>query len=214
MIASTFLNTKDRIAEQERIAQAKALLEVISVERHNNSMLDDNLAIGPEPELGLKSEQKIFIARNDSELVGFIFPAVAPDGYSGNIKLIVGVYVDGSVAGVRVLGHNETPGLGDKVDLKISDWILSFNGKSLGNPVAELWKVKKDKGIFDQFTGATITPRAVTNAVYKILNYYAVHKTQILAASKAQQTTGDADTNSPDMSSSDVGDAEAINNGG
>ena len=213
MIASTFLNTKDRIAEQERIAQAKALLEVISVERHNNSMLDDNLAIGPEPELGLKSEQKIFIARNDSELVGFIFPAVAPDGYSGNIKLIVGVYVDGSVAGVRVLGHNETPGLGDKVDLKISDWILSFNGKSLGNPVAELWKVKKDKGIFDQFTGATITPRAVTNAVYKTLNYYAVHKTEILAASKAQQMTGDAGTNSPNISSSDISDAEAINNG-
>jgi electron transport complex protein RnfG len=214
MIASTFLTTKDRIAEQERIAQAKALLEVISLERHNNSMLDDSLPIGPEPELGLKSEQKIFIARNDGELVGFIFPTVAPDGYSGNIKLIVGIYVDGSVAGVRVLGHNETPGLGDKVDLKISDWILSFNGKSLGNPVAELWKVKKDKGIFDQFTGATITPRAVTNAVYKTLNYYAVHKTEILAASKAQQTTGDAGTNSPDISSSDISDAEAINNGG
>jgi electron transport complex protein RnfG len=209
MIASTFLTTKDRIAEQERIAQAKALLEVISLERHNNSMLDNSLAIGPEPELGLKGEQKIFIARNDDELVGFIFPVVAPDGYSGNIKLIVGVNVDGSVAGVRALSHNETPGLGDKVDLKKSDWILSFNGKSLGNPVAELWKVKKDKGVFDQFTGATITPRAVTNAVYKTLNYYAVHKAKILAASQAQQTTGDAGTNSPDIS-----DAEVINNGG
>lgn len=213
MIASTFLTTKDRIAEQERIAQAKALLEVISLERHNNSMLDDSLAIGPEPELGLKIEQKIFIARKDGELVGFIFPVVAPDGYSGDVKLIVGVNVDGSVAGVRALSHNETPGLGDKVDLKKSDWILSFYGKSLGNPVAELWKVKKDKGIFDQFTGATITPRAVTNAVYKALNYYAVHKTEILAASQTQQTTGDADTNSPDISSSDASNTEAINNG-
>jgi electron transport complex protein RnfG len=223
MIASTFLTTKDRIAEQERIAQAKALLEVISVDQHNNSMLDDYLAIGPEAELGLKSEQKVFIGRKDSELVGFIFPAIAPDGYSGNIKLIIGIYVDGSVAGVRVLGHNETPGLGDKVDLKISDWILSFNGKSLGNPVAELWKVKKDKGIFDQFTGATITPRAITNAVYKTLNYYAVNKAKLLAASKVQKTVGDigannstinnADIISSDSSGSNMSSLEASNNG-
>jgi electron transport complex protein RnfG len=223
MIASTFLNTKDRIAEQERIAQAKALLEVIPLERHNNSMLDDSLAIGPELELGLKNEQKIFVARNDEALVGFIFPVVAPDGYSGNIKLIVGINIDGSVAGVRALSHNETPGLGDKVDLKKSDWILSFDGKSLGNPVAELWKVKKDKGIFDQFTGATITPRAVTNAVYKTLNYFAVHKADILAASKVnlnkdntaidEASISKADISAAGINNSDIGSTEANNNG-
>ncbi len=187
MIASTFLGTKDLIAEQERIARAKALLEVIPVERHDNSMLDDTIAIGPEPALGLKKQQHIFVAKRGTKVIGFIFPVVAPDGYSGDISMIVGVNLDGTVAGVRVLTHAETPGLGDKVELKKSDWIMSFNAKSLTNPKPEKWKVKKDKGVFDQFTGATITPRAVTNAVYKTLTYYAKHQQALLNASHANQ---------------------------
>ena len=183
MIASVFLTTKDKIAEQERIARAKALLEIFPADTHNNTLLDDTLTIGPQAELGLKTQQKLFIARHDDKLVGFIFPVVAPDGYSGKIKLIVGVTIDGTVAGVRVLTHNETPGLGDKIELKKSNWILSFTDKSLVNPGADGWKVKKDNGLFDQFTGATITPRAIINAVYRTLKYFSSHKNDLIAAS-------------------------------
>ena len=108
------------------------------------------------------------------------------------IKVITGVNVDGTVAGVRILAHNETPGLGDKVDLKKSDWVLGFNGKSLQNPKPEQWKVKKDRGVFDQFTGATITPRAVTQAVYNSLEYYQANK-KALSKYSDPATTEDPD---------------------
>jgi electron transport complex protein RnfG len=183
IIAGTYLGTRDRIVEAQRQAQEKALLEIIPLQRHNNAMLDDSIAVGPlAVGLGLRSEKNIYVARQDGTAIAVILPVTAPDGYSGAIDLIVGINGDGSVAGVRALAHKETPGLGDKVDLKKSDWILSFNGKSLDNPLAEKWKVKKDKGEFDQFTGATITPRAVTNAVRRSLEYFHAHRAQLLAS--------------------------------
>ena len=100
-----------------------------------------------------------------------IIPVTAPVGYSGTIEMIVGVNVDGSVAGVRILSHKETPGLGDKVDIKKSPWVLDFDGRSLTNPTPDGWAVKKDRGVFDQFTGATITPRAVVAATRRALEY-------------------------------------------
>lgn len=119
IIAGTYLGTRERIAEQQRKAAEKALLEIVPAARHNNSMLDDSLPVDTSATgLGLRSAQKIFIARQDGEMVAIILPAIAPDGYSGEIKLIVGVNRDGTVAGVRVLTHRETPGLGDKIDLK------------------------------------------------------------------------------------------------
>ena len=117
-------------------------------------------------------------------------PATAPDGYSGNIDIITGVYRNGEVAGVRVVSHQETPGLGDKIELKKSDWVLAFNGKSLGAPSYERWTVKKDKGVFDQLTGATITPRAVTKAVRNTLDYYRNNKADLLAKAALQANTG------------------------
>jgi electron transport complex protein RnfG len=103
--------------------------------------------------------------------VAAIIPATARDGYSGDIELIVGVNADGTVAGVRVLSHKETPGLGDAVDLKKSNWILGFDGRSLSDPEPARWAVKKDKGVFDSFTGATITPRAVVSTTRRVLEY-------------------------------------------
>jgi len=113
--------------------------------------------------------------------------------------MIVGINLDGSVAGVRVLSHSETPGLGDKVELKKSPWVLSFDGKSLGSPPAARWKVKKDKGDFDQFTGATITPRAVVAQVARALHYFGEDKKRIIkaSASSAQALAG-TDTASAD----------------
>jgi electron transport complex protein RnfG len=97
---------------------------------------------------------------------------VAKDGYSGDISLLVGIDFDGIIQGVRTIEHKETPGLGDKVDHKKSPWIDSFIGKSLSNTPLDGWAVTKDGGVFDGFTGATITPRAVVNAVHQGLLYH------------------------------------------
>lgn len=178
ILAGTQAGTADRIAAAEREAAQKALLEIVPLERHNNDLLVDTLTIAPQywAGLGLKNGGDIHIARDNGEAVAAIIPAVAPDGYSGDIKLIIGINADGSLAGVRALTHTETPGLGDKVDLKKSDWILGFNGKSLVNPDVKKWAVKKDGGEFDQFTGATITPRAVVNQVKRTLEFFAQTK--------------------------------------
>ncbi len=172
LIASTYLLTREDIAEQKRRAEEKALLEIVPRERHDNSMLDDTLRVGPDtPGLSLNNEKHIYLARQNGRVISAVIPAIAPDGYTGDIELIVGVNRDGSIAGVRALSHRETPGLGDKVDLKKSDWILGFNGKSLTNPKLPGWAVRRDKGVFDQFTGATITPRAVVAATLRVLQY-------------------------------------------
>lgn len=172
LIAGTFLLTKDRIAVEQRKAEEKALLEIIPTNRHNNSMLDDTISVDASTQgLDLRAAKHVYLASKDGVAVAAIIPVTATDGYSGDINLIVGVNIDGSVAGVRVLSHRETPGLGDKVDLKKSDWVLGFNGRSLANPQLSKWAVKKDKGEFDQFTGATITPRAVVAATRRALQY-------------------------------------------
>lgn len=172
LIVGTSLVTRDDIAREIRRAEEKALLEIVPRERHDNSMLDDTFPVGPQSEgLGLREPKTGYIARKDGKAVAVILPVTAPDGYSGDIELIVGINRDGSVAGVRTLSHKETPGLGDKVDLRKSRWILGFDGRALGNPALPGWAVKKDRGVFDQFTGATITPRAVVAAVLRALQF-------------------------------------------
>ena len=187
IIAGTYLGTRDLISAEQRKAEEKALLEIVPLERHDNSMLDDFLEVGSTAAgLGLSSDKKIYVARSKGAVVAVILPATAPDGYTGDIDLIIGVNADGTIAGVRTLTHKETPGLGDKVDLKKSDWILGFNGKSLQEPAPELWAVKKDKGVFDQFTGATITPRAVTAAVKRSLEYFDNNRAELLRSNSAE----------------------------
>lgn len=179
-IATTYQNTKDAIAEQERLAQARALLEIMPEDTHNNDMLQDVVALVDSQALGLRSKQTAHLAKIDNATVAVLLPVTARDGYSGDIQLLVGIRSDGQIAGVRVVQHNETPGLGDKVELKKSKWILSFNNTSLNNPSLEAWTVKKDGGHFDSFTGATITPRAVTKAVKNALVYFAEHRDQLI----------------------------------
>ena len=182
IIAGTYLGTRERVAAEQRKAKERALLEIIAPESHDNSMLDDTLMVGPEASgLNLRGQKEIFIARRGEAAVAVILPAIAPDGYSGEIELIVGVNADGTIAGSRVLAHRETPGLGDKVDIKKSNWILGFDGRSLQNPKADRWTVKKDQGVFDQFTGATITPRAVIAAVKRSLDYFEENRERLLA---------------------------------
>lgn len=181
ILAYTNLSTKDRIAEQIRIAKEKALLEIVPEERHDNEMLDDIFTLSSTlaKKLNLKEETNAFIAKYKNKPQTIIFPGVAPEGYSGPISVIVGINLDGTVAGVRVTDHKETPGLGDGITLKKSNWILDFNGKSLQSPPPEKWRVKKDHGVFDQFTGATITPRAVVKQVKNTLEFFEQHKSDI-----------------------------------
>lgn len=173
LIAFTFQQTKDKIAEQERRAAQQALFQIVPQTRHNNDLLNNTTPLSSKAveQFNLPEGTQIHVAKKDEQIIAYIVPAIAPDGYSGNIKLIVGVNIDGTIAGVRILRHRETPGLGDKVDLNKSSWILGFNGKSLSNPAPDQWKVKKDGGEFDQFTGATITPRAVVKQVKAVLEY-------------------------------------------
>ena len=192
LIAGTYLLTKDRIALEKRKAEEKALLEIIPRERHDNSMLDETIMVGPAtPGLGLREEKRIYIARQGDRVIAAIIPATAPDGYTGEIDLVVGVNSDGTIAGVRALSHKETPGLGDKVDSKKSDWVLGFNGRSLQDPTLPGWAVKKDKGVFDQFTGATITPRAVVAATLRVLQYAEANRATLFNDRVQQRTEGE-----------------------
>lgn len=200
LLAGTNLATKDKIAESQRRSAQKALLEIIPEERHDNDILTDTLSIPQHywSTLGLKKGGELHLAREDGAVFAIIVPAVAPDGYSGAINMIVGINLNGDVAGVRVLNHSETPGLGDKVELKKSPWVLSFDGKSLGAPPLVRWKVKKDKGDFDQFTGATITPRAVVAQVASTLHYFSEDKNRILKASRIKNSSN-AETNNAEQ---------------
>lgn len=163
MTAAIHQLTKSTIADQA-VQQQKTLFgQVLPADIYNNA-LQSSCYIVDAPELG-KGKHKVYIARKDDTPVAAVIEATAPDGYSGVIQLLVGADFNGTVLGTRVTEHHETPGLGDKIELRISDWITHFAGKKIAGASDTHWAVKKDGGDFDQFTGATITPRAVVNAV-------------------------------------------------
>ena len=171
-IGWTYLATKDQIDMEVRRAEARQLLEIFPPETHDNDIVDDGFElVADTPLLGIREARQGYRVRRDDRVIGVILPATARDGYSGDIRALVGVRDDGTVAGVRVVAHRETPGLGDKVDLRKSDWILGFDNRSLSQPDLSGWNVEKDGGVFDQFTGATVTPRAVILATRRALEY-------------------------------------------
>ncbi|KUJ82599.1 electron transport complex subunit RsxG [Microbulbifer flavimaris] len=184
-LAVTQITTKEPIERAIRKAEARALLEIIPLDRHSNDLLVDTYPIPKSywNQLGLKQGGDINLAREeDGTITAVIIPSVTYEGYGGPISLLVGVNRDGTVAGVRVTEHTETPGLGDKIEIKKSDWITTFNGKSLQNPPAAQWEVQKDGGAFDQFSGATITPRAIVNQVQSVLEFVISHKESLFSA--------------------------------
>jgi len=188
LIAVTQLNTAERIQEQIKLARSKALLEIVPLADHNNDLLADSFWLDSAHELGLTEPAEAFVAKQDGVAVALILPVVAPDGYSGPIRLIVGINVNGTIKGVRVIEHKETPGLGDKISIKKSDWVLSFDGKSLINTRENAWRVKKDGGSFDQLTGATITPRAIVRAVHQALLFYQDRRSTLLAQTPLERS--------------------------
>lgn len=165
------LLTDAPIREAEKQTLLNTLNEVLPPAEYDNALLNDTLIVTAPEALGTAQPVTIYRARMQQQPVAVILTAVAPDGYSGNIELMIAVYQDGRVAGVRVLKHKETPGLGDKIETRKSNWILSFNGLQLNDDNLPTWAVRKDGGQFDQFTGATITPRAIIKAVRNALTF-------------------------------------------
>ncbi|MCV6612397.1 MAG: electron transport complex subunit RsxG [Amphritea sp.] len=191
-IAITQVSTKEQIETNVREAAARALYEIVPRDSIENNLLEDTITI-TAPELTTDElPVNIYRARRDGQVVTVIMPVTAPDGYTGDIDLIIGINADESIAGVRVLAHKETPGLGDKIELKKSDWVLNFNGQRYQGDEDSSWAVVKDGGRFDQFTGATITPRAVVNATERAIHYFREHKTTLIEAES--MNTADTET--------------------
>ncbi len=171
LVAFTYQATKDQIAENERQALLNSLNALVPAESIDNDIVTDLTTVSDQGKLGT-AETTVYLGRKANKPVAAVFTSIAPDGYSGQIKLLVAILANGKLGGVRVVAHKETPGLGDKIEVEKSDWIHSFKDKSLGNPDLAKWKVKRDGGIFDQFSGATITPRSIVKAVKNTLLYY------------------------------------------
>lgn len=179
LIAGVYQLTAAKIAQSQQVHLLASLNELVPSQRYNNQLLKDTISIKDSQLLHLQHPEIAYRARLNGQNIAVIFPVIAPDGYSGTIKLLVAIEEDGTLAGVRVLNHKETAGLGDAIEKTKSNWIDSFNGRSLTNTSAKTWQVKRDGGDFDQLTGATITPRAVVKAVHNALLYYQQHQ-QIL----------------------------------
>lgn len=186
LIGITYFATYDQIAAQQQAKLQGILNAVIDVGSYNNAIANNCVDVVSAEFLGSDAPQRIFRAFNNGEPVGVAIETTAPDGYSGKITLVVGITTDKQnntiINGVRVLDHKETPGLGDKIDLRVSDWVLDFAHKVVSTDTLNRFAVKKDGGQFDQFTGATISPRAVVKAVKRSALYYQQEKDAIFSA--------------------------------
>jgi electron transport complex protein RnfG len=181
MLVMGDIATRDAIQQRQAEDLLASLAQVIPPELHDNDLLADTLTL-QTPD----GEVIVYRALEGLTVSGVAFETVG-QGYGGAIRVLLGVDKDGRILGARVLAHTETPGLGDKIEVDRDDWILDFDGKSLGEPLPERWAVKKDGGDFDQFSGATITPRAVVKSVKEGLELFAAHR-DALTASAVQQT--------------------------
>ncbi|MDX1914829.1 MAG: electron transport complex subunit RsxG [Methylophilus sp.] len=186
-LAKTYFATKSPIQASEAAAKMKLFEQVLPPSEHDNNLLNDVIHVPAGGELNNREGTKIYIARLNNHATAVILEATAQDGYSGDIKLLIAVRKDGSLGGVRVISHKETPGLGDYIDVAHGDWILAFKNLSLSNPTTEMWKVKKDGGQFDYMAGATITPRAVVKATQRALSYVAQHQNTLFAETPADK---------------------------
>jgi len=174
--------TAPRIADNlaaERLKNLRAVLMPGSYD--NEPHLDLIEALDPEL-LGSDQPLPIYRARLGAQPVAAIITVVASNGFSGRIRLLVGIGIDGQITGVRVIEHRETPGLGDKIEAGKSDWILRFSGLRSADPLTDEWTLKRDGGAFDNISGATVTSRAVLQAVRNAVLYFAAHRQDILSA--------------------------------
>ncbi len=194
LLVFTFTRTEPTIERSQQAEKLALLSQVLPPALYDNDLLASQRAVPPDELLGTRNDSAMWIARRGETITAVVLEAIAPDGYSGTIALLIGIDVDGTVTGVRVTAHRETPGLGDYIVRSKSPWIEQFVGKSLTTPEAKRWKVIKDGGQFDARAGATITPRAVVKAVHAALNYFARNRAALLAADSAPYTAPDKET--------------------
>lgn len=180
MLATTFDITRSEINRNEQQALRALIAQVLPKSLYDNDLLESASSLAPDDLLGTRSVSRAWVARKQGQTTGVVLEAIAPDGYSGDIALLIGIGTDGRISGVRVTAHKETPGLGDYIEIAKSRWITQFDGKSLTNPAESGWKVQRDGGRFDARAGATITARAVVKAVNGALLYFVRHREQLL----------------------------------
>jgi Na+-translocating ferredoxin:NAD+ oxidoreductase subunit G len=194
LLAFTYARTQSTIERSQQAEQLALLGQVLPPALYNNDLLASRQDLPPDERLGTRQPSAMWVARRDDAITAVALEAIAPDGYSGNIHLLIGIAVDGSITGVRVTAHRETPGLGDYIVRTKSAWIEQFVGKSLMHPEPKHWKVAKDGGAFDARAGATITPRAVVKAVRASLDYFARNRAGLLAKAGAPAAPPDKET--------------------
>ena len=168
--------TNPIILISEAKAKERLLLQVVSKNLYNNDLINSYIKIQPNERLKNKDTIKGYIAMKENIVTAVILETRAPNGYSGEIKILVGISSDGNILGTRVIKHQETPGLGDYIDINKSDWINIFTFSSLKNTSQLEWAVKKDQGKFDYISGATITARAVIVAINEALIFFKENK--------------------------------------
>lgn len=173
------LETRDDIALRHAEDLKASLSQVLPDAVHDNDLLSDVLTL-PPAQTGTEA-LKVYRAHLDHRISAVAYE-VSANGYAGPVSCIMGISANGEILGVRVLNHAETPGLGDKIEIAKDKWVTSFDGRSLANTDSQQWHVKKDGGVFDQFTGATITPRAVVKAVHQGLALFDANRATLLAA--------------------------------
>ncbi|MBD9680637.1 electron transport complex subunit RsxG [Pseudomonas sp. PDM18] len=187
MVSIVHQLTAQRIDTAQREARGRTLLELLPRGSYDNHPLETEVSAFDPKLLGRDEPAPAYLARLQGQTTAVVLQPVARDGYGGSIQLLVGVTAQGRLLGVRVVAHHETPGQGDRIELGRSDWLHGFDGRSLSDPTEAGWKVKKDGGQFDQFAGATVTPRAVVKATHLALQYFDAHKSELLAPA----TSGD-----------------------
>ena len=184
--------SRERIAENQRARVLRGLGEVLDRESHDNDLLRDRILVSNPELLGGPEPTTVYLASRNGEPVAAIFASRAPLGYNGPIELLVGITMDGTITGVRVTAHRETPGLGDKIEIGKSDWITGFDGTSLTAPTASAWTMTSDGGHYDAFTGATVTPRAVVDSVKNTLLFFQQNGDELFVRLALSQADPDA----------------------
>ncbi len=182
LVAATYQLTEQRIIDNEKALLEQSLQPALAGVFYDSSVSESRLVLDPPHGLPGRDRAVIYRVYAEGKPVAALFAVTAPDGYSGPIRILVGVEYDGTVSGVRILQHRETPGLGDRIESSRSDWVFQFDGRSLGDPGITSWAIEEDGGDFDQLTGASITPRAVIKAIRDTLVYFAANRDAIFAA--------------------------------
>jgi electron transport complex protein RnfG len=186
LVAATYQLTKERIVANEKAMLEQALQPALAGVFYDGGVSESRLVLLPPHDLPGSDAALIYRVYAQDKPVAALFAVTARDGFSGVIRILVGVEFDGTITGVRILQHRETPGLGDKIESTRSDWIFQFDGRSMGNPEVTGWAIRNDGGEFDQLTGASVTPRAVIGAIRDTLLYVAEHRDEVFAAESTE----------------------------